>query len=380
MPPLADVVAALDALYDPRRAEPWDAVGLVCGDPAQEVRRIHFAVDPVAATVREAIDGGADLLVTHHPLLLRPVHGVPASSPKGRLVHELIRTGTALFVAHTNADVARPGVSDALAKAIGLTDLRPLQPAPAPPQDKIITFVPQADAARVVDALADAGAGRIGDYSRCAWLGEGTGTFRAGAGTRPVVGTVGEVTSVPETRVEMVLPRDRRTAVLAALRSAHPYEEPAVDLVKLAGPPGAEGLGRIGVLTGPLGFAEFVERVAAALPDGPAGVRGAGDPDRPVRTVAVCGGAGDSLLEQVTRAGVDAFVTADLRHHPAAEHLEAGGPALVDAGHWATEWPWLADVAARLSAALGEDTVETAVSTRVTDPWTVWSALGSPDR
>src|SRR5258708_2241873 len=129
MPLLADVVAALEALYDPRRAEPWDAVGLVCGDPAQEGRRIHFAVDPGAATVRETIDAGADLLVTHHPLLLRPVHGVPATSYKGRLVHDLIRSDTALFVAHTNADVARPGVSDALGTTIGLGELRPLEPS-----------------------------------------------------------------------------------------------------------------------------------------------------------------------------------------------------------------------------------------------------------
>jgi putative NIF3 family GTP cyclohydrolase 1 type 2 len=185
---------------------------------------------------------------------------------------------------------------------------------------------------------------------------------------------------VTETRVEMVAPRGRRTAVLAALRSAHPYEEPAIDVVELAEQPGDQGLGRIGVLPEPLRFADFVERVAARLPDDPAGVRGAGDPDRPVRAVAVCGGAGDSLLDRVTRAGVDAFVTADLRHHPVAEHLEAGGPALIDAGHWATEWPWLADAAARLSAALGEATVETAVSARVTDAWTVWSASGSPDR
>jgi dinuclear metal center YbgI/SA1388 family protein len=380
VPLLADVVAALEALYDPRRAESWDAVGLVCGDPAQQVRRIHFAVDPVPATVREAIDAGADLLVTHHPLLLRPVHGVPATSYKGRLVHDLIRSDTALFVAHTNADVARPGVSDALATTIGLGDLRPLEPSPAPPQDKVVTFVPEEDAARVVDAMADAGAGVIGDYTRCAWLAGGTGTFRAGPDTRPSVGTPGQVTAVAEVRVEMVAPRGRRAAVLAALRSAHPYEEPAIDVVELAGQPGDQGLGRIGVLPKPLRFVEFVQQVAARLPDGPAGVRGGGDPDRLVRTVAVCGGAGDSLLDQVTRAGVDAFLTADLRHHPAAEHLEAGGPALVDAGHWATEWPWLGDAAARLSAALGEATVETAVSARVTDPWTVWSATGSPDR
>jgi dinuclear metal center YbgI/SA1388 family protein len=368
---LADVVAVLDEHYDPRWAEDWDAVGVVVGDPAAEVRRVLFAVDPVMAVIEEAAAWGADLLVTHHPLLLRPVHGVAATTPKGRAVTALMRAGVALHVAHTNADIAAPGVSDALASALGLRDLRPLRPA-ANPVDKIVTFVPPEHAARVIDAMAAAGAGRIGSYARCAWTTDGTGTFTPLRGAHPAVGTVGTAEQVPETRIEMVLPPARRTAVIAALRAAHPYEEPAFDLFATVPLPGRRGLGRLGRLetADPLGA--FADRVAAALPATAAGIRVAGDRDRPIRTVAVCGGAGDDLFDEVRAAGADVYVTADLRHHPASESLEHGRPALVDCAHWATEWPWLDQARQLVEAGLAArgTTVDTRVSRLVTDPWT----------
>ncbi|WP_435156236.1 Nif3-like dinuclear metal center hexameric protein [Amycolatopsis sacchari] len=263
MPALAEIIAALEDAYPPELAESWDAVGLVCGDPADEVRRVLVCVDPVAETVDEAIELGAQLIVAHHPLLLRGVHGVPADTPKGGLVHRLIRAGVALYCAHTNADSADPGVSDALAEAIGLRVLRPLDP------------------------------------------------------------------------------KGERT-----------------------------GIGRIGELPEPESFAVFVQRVAEALPETEPGVLGAGDPDRPIRTVAVSGGAGDGYLATATEAGVDAYVTADLRHHPAGEHLAAGGPALVGLTHWASEWPWCEQASAVLRRAFAGN-VDTHVSTRRTDPWTI---------
>jgi putative NIF3 family GTP cyclohydrolase 1 type 2 len=174
----------------------------------------------------------------------------------------------------------------------------------------------------------------------------------------------------------MVLPRHLRGAVVAALRAAHPYEEPAFDLFELADIPSSRGLGRIGELAAPESLAAFIERVAAALPATAWGVRAAGDPDRPVHRVAVCGGAGDSALDAATAAGVDAYVTADLRHHPAAEHLLAGSrparptPALVDVAHWASEWPWCAQAADVVRRALG-GSVEVRVSQRRTDPWSL---------
>ncbi|MGH8868964.1 MAG: Nif3-like dinuclear metal center hexameric protein [Actinomycetes bacterium] len=379
VPTLGDVVAVLDTHYPPAWAEPWDAVGLVCGDPEAPVRRVMFAVDPVSETVEEAVDAGADLLVTHHPLLLRPVHGVAATTPKGRLVHRLVRAGIGLHVVHTNGDVADPGVSDALARVLGLDDLRPLVPAPADPLDKVVTFVPPEDTARVLDALATAGAGAIGDYSRCAYLLDGLGTFLPGESAHPTIGERGLVARVPETRLEMVLPRARRAEVVRALREAHPYEEPAYDMYEMAGGPGRRGLGRVGRLARPENLEAFARRTAAALPSTAAGIRVAGDAGQTVEQVAVCGGAGDSLFDAVRAAEVDAYVTADLRHHPASEAVAHGRPALLDAAHWATEWPWLREAAARLADTLAAagSTVEAVVSRTVTDPWT--SALRSPD-
>jgi dinuclear metal center YbgI/SA1388 family protein len=363
---LKDVVADLERRYDPRWAEPWDAVGLVCGDPDAQVGRVHLAIDPVLAVAEEAIASGAQLLVTHHPLFLGGTTSVAATTEKGRVVHRLISAGVALYVAHTNADVADPGVSDALAAAIGLRDVAPLDPRPAEPVDKVVTFVPPDDVDRVLDAIAAAGAGTIGDYSRCAFLGEGTGTFRAEPGAHPTVGAVGEVTRVAEVRLEVVVPRRRRHDVVRALLGTHPYEAPAYDVIELAPSPSTRGLGRVGELRAAMTLAEFTGQVANALPATAAGVRAAGDPARAVRRVAVCGGSGGDLAAAAARQGADVLVTSDLKHHLTAEAVADTGVALVDAGHWATEWPWLRHLAGELAT-----TVEATVSTLVTDPWTV---------
>ncbi|HEU4947802.1 MAG TPA: Nif3-like dinuclear metal center hexameric protein [Kribbella sp.] len=371
---LRDVIAVLDRLYDPSWAESWDAVGLVTGDPEAPVRRILFAVDPMRVVVDEAIEGDFDLLVTHHPLLLRAVNSVAATTPKGRVVHDLIRSGTALHVCHTNADNANPGVSDALAAALGLTGTRPLKPLPAAPVDKIVVYVPLAETQAMIDALAEAGAGRIGDYERAAWSATGEGTFRPLAGATPTIGAVGEIERVEESRVEMVLPRHRRRAVVEALRAAHSYEEPAFDVFELASLPGSLGGGRIGNLTTPMPLREFAARVAKALPPTQHGVRVSGDPERIVESVAVVGGAGDTEFDRVRSAGVDAYVTADLRHHPATEaRAYDEGPALVDVAHWASEWPWLADAERLLTTALAQQgsSVDTHISTYCTDAWTL---------
>jgi dinuclear metal center YbgI/SA1388 family protein len=373
VPRLAELIAVLEEWFDPRLAESWDAIGLVCGDPDEPVERVLLAVDAVPSTVGEAIDWSAQLLLTHHPLLLTGVHGVPADDPKGVLVHRMIRTGVAHYVAHTNADVARPGVSDALADALGLTEVRPLDPRPSAALDKLVVFVPQAAAPALVDALAAAGAGRLGDYERCAWLTDGLGTFRPLPGASPAIGAVGEVEQVPETRVEMVVPTGRRAEVIAALRAAHPYEEPAFDLLATVPLAGEVGTGRIGRLPTPMTLAEFVAHAARVLPPTAWGVRAAGDPDVRVQSIAVCGGSGGDRAETARAAGADVFLTADLKHHPVVEAVtERGGSgmALVDAAHWATEAPWLDAVAAALRDRFAT-TVEVRVSRRVTDPWTL---------
>ncbi|TCN42648.1 dinuclear metal center YbgI/SA1388 family protein [Kribbella orskensis] len=373
-PTLGDVVGVLDRLYDPAWAESWDAVGLVTGELEAPVRRILFAVDPMRVVVDEAIGGGFDLLVTHHPLLLRGVNSVAATTPKGKVIHDLIRAGTALHVCHTNADNANPGVSDALAAALGLTDTTPLKAMPAAPMDKIVVYVPIDQTQAMIDALADAGAGRIGDYDRAAWSSTGEGTFRPLDGANPTIGRHGEIERVPESRVEMVMPRSRRRAVVAALKAEHSYEEPAFDVFETASLPSDLGGGRIGVLAEPVKLRDFAALVEKALPRTEHGVRVSGDLERTVERVAVVGGAGDSEFDRVRAAGVDAYVTADLRHHPATEaRAYDEGPALVDVAHWASEWPWLRDAERLLKVGLAEQgsTVDTHISTLCTDAWTL---------
>ncbi|MEX5235145.1 Nif3-like dinuclear metal center hexameric protein [Kocuria arenosa] len=272
-PSLSEVLETVEQLWPLHLQEPWDASGLVTGRPDQPVRRILFAVDPVADVVAEAVSTGADLLVTHHPLLLRGVTTVAADGFKGAVVHELIEHRCALLACHTNADSAPDGVSDAVARAAGLTTTTPLAPHPADP---------------------------------------------------------------------------------------------------------AVGIGRVGDLVRPVRLRELARRLADAVPPTAHGVRVAGDPDALVRRVAVCGGAGDSLFDEVRAAGADVYVTADLRHHPASEAREAatgpgagGTPYLVDLSHFASEWLWLPVGAAALREALaarGHD-VRVDVSARRSDPW-----------
>jgi dinuclear metal center YbgI/SA1388 family protein len=397
-PTVAQCTRVLEQAYDPATAQSWDAVGLAVGDPDAVVERVLLAVDPTEEVAREAVEMRAQLLVTHHPLFLRGVHGVPQTSTGGRVVATLVRAGCALFSAHTNADVARPGVSDALAGLLGLTGTVPLDPTPDDTGvlDKVGVYVPLADRERVFDTLAAAGAGAIGAYDRCGWWTAGSGTFRPLEGAAPVAGSVGRQEEVAEARLEMVLPRRCRAAVLAALRATHPYEEPAFDLVELVpvpavtagalAPPTTQGLGRVGDLPRPQPLSALVRQVTDALPRTACGVRATGDPDQMVRRLAVCGGSGGELAGRAAALGADAFLTADGRHHYVLDAVADHGVALIDAAHWATEWPWLADAqrvlleglaGMRSAGGRGEpagegDTVtlpQTAVSTRVTDPW-----------
>src|SRR5690242_14507680 len=201
MPSLGEVVDLLHGWYPPHLAASWDASGLVAGDPADNVRRVLFAVDPVAAVADEAVAWDADLLVTHHPLFLTAVHGVPATDPKGRVLHRLVRSGCGLLTAHTNADHTAGGVTESLSLALGLTGLAPLVPAASAPMDKLTVYVPREDAEALREALAGAGAGQIGDYDHASFASRGEGRFRPLAGAHPTIGEIGRVEVVDEVRI-----------------------------------------------------------------------------------------------------------------------------------------------------------------------------------
>lgn len=366
-----DLVSLLEQRYPLPTAESWDQVGLTVGDRTDPVRSVLCTVDVTPEVVAEAIDRQVDLIVAHHPLLLRGIHGVTSDTAKGRMVTDLIRHRIALWTGHTNADCARSGVADALADAIALEDRSPLVPASPTGMLNLVVFIPVDHLDAVIDALAEAGAGQIGDYDRCHWSTEGTGSFRPLPGSDPYIGQTGEVESVTEARVELILPASRRGAVAAALRQAHPYEEPAFHFTPADTDMTIDtGLGRIGTLPAPLTLDALAEKLAAVLPRTATGVR-LGTPDgdsaRVVSRVALLPGAGDSLLDRARTSGAEVYITSDLRHHPASEFLAEPGAALIDIAHWAAEWLWLPTVADELRK-VG---VSVTVSTLCTDPWQV---------
>ncbi|MCH9815945.1 MAG: Nif3-like dinuclear metal center hexameric protein [Actinomycetia bacterium] len=371
MPALAEVLTLLDRSYDPATAEPWDQVGLVSGALEQPVSRVLFAVDPILPVIEEAVAGQYDLLVTHHPLLLHGIHAMADSSAKGRALRTLVRNDVALYCAHTNADAAEGGVNAALAQLVGISDPKPIRPIPDVDLSKMTVFVPPDQVDPVLAAMFAAGAGQIGDYDSCAFRSQGVGQFRPNRGAQPYLGEVGVLEQVSETRVELVLPRELIQPIVAAMMSAHPYETPAYDVLELAPMPGKRGLGRWGSLPAPRSVAELAQQLANHLPPTHHGVRVAGDVAAPVSAVAVCGGAGDSLLPHVRRLPVQAYVTSDLRHHPASDHLAEDGCALLDIAHYAGEWLWLADAARKLvsDSAQHHWQLHSAVSELNTDPW-----------
>ena len=340
--------------------------------PDDVLSSVTTAVDATAAVVDEVPDGG--LLLADRPLLLRGVDAVAASTAKGALVHRLIRSGRSLFPAHSNADSASPGVSDALAHALGLTVEAVLSPCCRVRAGQV------GDIGTPGERGGGAGSGVCGRRRRSqpGAVGSvtGTGQFLPGDGASPAVGSVGAVEQVVEDRVEVIAPARPRRAVLSAMRAAHPYEEPAFDIFALAPLPADVGLGRIGSLEQPESLSTFVSRVGSGLPQTSWGIRAAGDPDMTVSRVAVCGGAGDSLLDVVAAADVQAYVTSDLRHHPADEHRRASDVALIDVAHWASEYPWCEQAADTLRSVFGAD-----LSVRVcpirTDPWNVDDPGGS---
>lgn len=371
MTSVADIVAALESAYPPYLAESWDKVGLFCGDPDAEVTKVCFALDCTQQVAEEAVRRGAQMLVVHHPLLLRGVHSVAANTPKGKVLHTLIRGGVAGFAAHTNADSARPGVNDKLAELVGIVPGRPIAPKDPSVLDKWGVHVPAELADAVKAAVFAAGAGQIGNYRHCSFDIAGVGQFEPLPEAQPHTGEVGTLHRGEELRVEFVAPSHLRTQLRAAILKAHPYETPAFDVVEMAPQQDLEqaaGLGRIGTLPEPMTLAEFTQQVADVLPETVWGVRAAGDPERLVRTVAVSSGSGDSFLDAARKLGVDVFVSSDLRHHPVDEHLRAGGPAVIDTAHWASEFPWTTQARDIVKEATG---VETDIISMRTDPWTL---------
>ena len=337
MPSVRTIASALERWAPPGSKLSYDSVGLQVGEPTKEVASVLVALDLTPAVVDEAEAMGADLIVTHHPLLFRPLKRLIPTDFVSALAYRLAQSGIAYYAIHTNLDAAPGGVSFALAEQLGLDDVRFLDQMNES-LAKLVTFVPSDHADAVRAALAEAGAGRIGDYSGCAFTSTGTGHFRPGDGANPFTGTPGEPESAEEVRLEVEVARWEVARVVKALKEAHPYEEVAYDVYHVQQPSTQAGLGAVGKLPRPERLDAFLERVADRL-DADA-LRYVGDREASVETVAVCGGAGSSLVPQALAAGADALVTADVTYHTYFAPLAPDGSprlALIDAGHYETE-------------------------------------------
>jgi dinuclear metal center YbgI/SA1388 family protein len=346
-----DWVELVDAEYPEGDAASWDEVGLHVGDPDDPVTTVLVALDVTPAVLDEAVSAGAELVFAHHPLLFRPLSRLTPTTASGLLALRAAREHIAVLAAHTNLDVAVPGTTDPIVDALGLVEVHPLDPARAEAPTKLVVFVPTESTSAVIAALAEAGAGTIGEYEECSFRVTGTGTFRPSAVADPTVGEREQRNEVIEDRLEVVVPTARLASVRRALVEAHPYEEVAYDVYPLLMPPaegGGKGLGRIGRLPEPLPLRAVADRLAVALPS--PHLRLVGDPDRRVERVAACGGAGDSYVVAAHRAGADVYITGDLRHHVSLDALTVG-MSLIDAGHYATEAAALPAAMARLEIA-----------------------------
>jgi dinuclear metal center YbgI/SA1388 family protein len=342
-----------------------DNVGLQVGDRSKAVRKILVALDVTEEVIAEALTKRVDLIVSHHPLLFRPPSSITTSDAVGKKVLSLAEKRIALFSAHTNLDFARDGVSFALARVLGLINIRFLSPL----KDslvKLAVFVPEEHVEQVADAMAKAGGGIIGNYTSCSFRIKGRGTFRGTDAAKPFVGRAQRLESVDEVRLEMILPRARVQAVTAAMKAAHPYEEVAYDVYTLENPNPNFGMGALGELSHPMSLKSFLSKVKKAL--NAESVRYAGNPRRNVRRVAVCGGSGSDLLDEAMAAGADVFVTADVRYH--TFHAAKGRIALVDAGHWETEHVVLPSIEGRLRDVIRSsgETIRVFISEHSTNP------------
>ncbi len=348
---LKNILAQLAALYPPEWAMAGDRVGLMAGHPETPVKVILVALEVSPAVVEEAKAQGAQLLLTHHPLLYHPLEVLREDQPQGALLKAVIQAGLAVAAVHTNLDAAPDGLNDYLARRLGLANAEILAETAREPMYKLAVFVPRGYEDRVRAALADDRVGVIGRYSHCTFASPGQGTFLPEAGAQPFEGRVGALSRAAESRLEILVPGSRLAAALDRLRQAHPYEEVAYDLYPLKNPGPPIGLGRVGDWPEPKAFSEVVSLVKEVF--GPKVIRVWGQAPETVQRAAVLGGSGGDLIEAARDRGAQVFITGEARYHQAAP-WGPFGPAILEVGHFESEVVFMPEWAAQLSTRFHE--------------------------
>ncbi|MBU9712078.1 Nif3-like dinuclear metal center hexameric protein [Bacillus tamaricis] len=318
-------------VFSPKKyAMEGDKIGLQIGTLNKHVKKIMIALDVLESVVDEAIELGVDLIIAHHPIIFRPIKALRTDQAYGRTIEKLIKNDITVYAAHTNLDVADGGVNDLMAEAIGLENTEVLVETMEDPLKKVIVFVPEEQAPAVREAIGNAGAGHIGNYSHCTFNTAGTGTFKPGEGTNPYIGEQGKMEYVSEVKVESVFHASIEKKIIRAMLKAHPYEEPAYDIYDMGNSGKTLGLGRLGELPDEMTLEKFANHVKKVFDV--KGVRVVGDLTRPVKKVAVLGGDGNKYVSTALFKGADVFVTGDLYYHVVHDAMMEG-LAMVDPGH-----------------------------------------------
>ncbi|MDD2365947.1 MAG: Nif3-like dinuclear metal center hexameric protein [Desulfuromonadaceae bacterium] len=350
IPKISDIVGIINKIAPASLAESWDNPGLQIGDPPAKVSRIMVALDPTPDVIDSAIKASCQLLVTHHPLIFKPLKSISNSTPLGGSIHKAIRAGLSIVSLHTNYDIADGGLNDLLARKIGLIDCVPLRVTFVGELAKLTVFVPEEKLDEVRSALFPFTA-RSGAYKECSFTVGGTGTFTPLEGAVPYIGTVGDPAFVSEKRLELLIDKNQLSRAVRALLAVHPYEEPAFDLYPLLNEGVKSGLGRVGRLESCRTLAEYAADLKYILSS--PSLRYVGNGNAKISKVALCSGSGASLLHDAVRCGADVLVTGDVKYHEARE-AEDMGISLIDAGHFSTEIIMAEEVASRLASLLIE--------------------------
>lgn len=362
------VINWIEQLAPKVHAEKWDNIGLQIGSPNSDVKKILVSLDLDKEVVHEAIELGVDLIIVHHTPMFKPVQNIRFDLPQGYIISQLIKHNINLYTAHTNLDSTIGGVNDVLAEMLSLTNVEVLAPSWQEVLCKIVVFVPEGYEDQVRSAMVKQGAGWIGAYSDCSFQTKGTGTFRPLEGTNPFLGQQGKLEMAEEIRLETIVPEKMLKKVVNAMVKAHPYEEVAYDIYKLENIGKTTGLGRIGLLPQPMTLNQFIFLVKQSLVV--RNLRFVGALDKPVKKVALCGGSGATLINKASFKGADVLITGDVKYHEAQEAL-ALNLAVVDAGHFNTEYPIVSVVGNYLKNKIAENKMdaEVFISNVNTDPF-----------
>ncbi|MGM9841938.1 MAG: Nif3-like dinuclear metal center hexameric protein [Candidatus Limisoma sp.] len=328
---IRSVLDAIESLAHRTLQESYDNSGLQAGDVALDCSGVLLTLDVTEQTVDEAIERNLNLIISHHPLLFKPVKQISPDSAVGRILMKAIRHGIAIYSAHTSLDNAWGGVSHRMAEMLGMTDIRVLEPQSAM-LAKVVVFVPTDYADTVANAMFAAGAGHIGDYDSCSYRMQGMGSFRALDAAQPFVGNIGEIHNEPETRIEVIARRSNVDRIVSAMLKVHPYEEPAFDIIALDNADNRAGSGVVGCIEEST-LAELLTRLKDTFRV-PA-IRYSGNDTDKIRRVALCGGSGAFLIGNAIAAGADIFVTGDLKYHDFTTYAER--IAIADIGHYESE-------------------------------------------